>query len=69
MSHTATTETCPRCGAPFRCDVDSYPKDPCWCRAIELTPALLTELDARFEGCLCPDCLDELANKDSSPKF
>jgi hypothetical protein len=49
---------CPRCGAAFGCGVAT---GGCWCAAPKLDAERLTQLAAEFDGCLCPDCLRELA--------
>ena len=50
---------CPRCQRPFHCGrADAA---PCPCTGPTLAPALLAELRARYQGCLCLDCLQALA--------
>jgi Cysteine-rich CWC len=50
---------CPRCGGAFRCGVGD--PGPCACTGLVLPPALLQQLQASHSGCLCLDCLHELA--------
>ena len=50
---------CARCGGAFRCGIDDA--GPCPCTALQLPPALLTQLAQRFTGCLCGACLLALA--------
>jgi hypothetical protein len=50
---------CPRCGGAFHCGANDA--GPCACTTLALTPALRTELAARFHGCLCLACLRTLA--------
>ena len=60
MRRAAPSETdrCPRCDAAFGCGIGT---GGCWCAEVTLTPERQAELAARFEGCLCPACLRELA--------
>jgi len=46
-------ETCEYCGAQFRCG----PLWNCWCFREKVPPAVLQDLKARYERCLCPECL------------
>ncbi|MGY0196640.1 cysteine-rich CWC family protein [Leptothrix sp. BB-4] len=52
-------DRCPRCGGPFRCGIDD--PGPCACTRITLDAATLAQLRARWTGCLCLDCLADLA--------
>ena len=52
------TDRCPRCDAIFGCGVAS---GNCWCSGVTLTPERQAELAVDYEGCLCPNCLRELA--------
>ena len=45
---------CKRCGAEFRCSAS--PK--CWCYEVDISPARLEELHRKYDGCLCPECLN-----------
>jgi Cysteine-rich CWC len=49
-------ETCPECGARFRCGAVAGQTD-CWCRS--LPPRLPVPADPQAR-CLCPDCLARL---------
>jgi Cysteine-rich CWC len=53
-----SAERCPRCGETFGCAARTW---GCWCRDVTLTPELRAQLAARYEGCLCTECLRELA--------
>lgn len=57
----ATEERCPRCQAVFTCAASSIAACPC--RNVELTDEQRMRLAARFQGCLCPVCLRELAGE------
>lgn len=48
-------ETCARCGAAFGCGAQV---GTCWCATVSVTPDDLRALERRFEGCLCPACLE-----------
>jgi len=50
---------CPRCGGKFHCGIDDAA--PCACTQLRLSEATLSELRARHHGCLCPWCLQALA--------
>lgn len=50
---------CPRCGDGFRCGATS--PQACPCESIRLTPERLSELRARYVGCLCLRCLQACA--------
>ena len=52
-------ETCPRCGGAFHCGVNDA--GPCACTGLVLPPALLQQLQQRWQGCLCLACLRQLA--------
>ena len=53
------SDRCPRCGGGFRCGAND--PTPCACTGLKLDAALLADLRAQFKGCLCLDCLRELA--------
>ena len=56
--------TCAACGKEFGCsanDCDTTPTD-CWCFAIELCEAAIAELQSRYKGCLCKNCLVAFAS-------
>ncbi len=52
-------DTCPRCGAGFRCGAAG--PAPCACTTVGLSAELRQQLAQRFEGCLCLACLQALA--------
>jgi len=52
-------DRCPRCGSAFACGAAA--PGPCPCSTVTLDPALRARLRARFDGCLCLDCLRALA--------
>ncbi len=54
-----TPDTCPRCQGPFVCGVAG--PDPCVCTNLTLSPDTQAELRKRYTGCLCLNCLRELA--------
>jgi hypothetical protein len=50
---------CPRCGRGFHCGRNDAA--PCACTQLRLSEATLSELRARYQGCLCVQCLHALA--------
>lgn len=52
-------DTCPRCGAVFKCGAAG--PWPCACASVGLSAELREQLAQRFEGCLCLACLQALA--------
>jgi len=57
-------DTCPRCGGGFFCGAAG--PAPCTCTTLTLSAALQSQLQARYTGCLCLNCLRELAAADTS---
>jgi hypothetical protein len=49
---------CGACGELFSCGV---PEPSCWCEGVNLSPAALEKLRARYADCLCPRCLAAVA--------
>ena len=56
---TTATDRCPRCGGDFHCGARD--PGPCPCGTLTLPPDLLATLRARYDGCLCLRCLQQLA--------
>jgi hypothetical protein len=54
-------KTCPRCQQPFECKVGDI--SHCQCSGLVLTPEEKIFLEARYNDCLCINCLRELKNK------
>jgi hypothetical protein len=52
---------CPKCGVAFDCGGLLG----CWCRDVKLDSAMLAALKERYNDCLCPHCLKELAAVDT----
>ncbi len=50
-------KACGRCGRPFGC-TQTY---GCWCGEIKLDDAQRAWLQARYDNCVCPECLKALA--------
>jgi hypothetical protein len=48
----AITKVCERCHQTFECG-----QYGCWCGQIGVTEQQMDWISARFEDCLCPDCL------------
>lgn len=59
ISHSAVVMTgefvqpCAKCEDPFVC----YNDETCWCQQKTLSPETRANLEKRYEGCLCEDCL------------
>jgi hypothetical protein len=51
-------DRCPRCGGAFRCGARDA---ACACAGVDLDPAIRGVIAARWDGCLCLDCLRALA--------
>jgi hypothetical protein len=50
-------EICPRCGEKFECSKSGK----CWCYELTLENSILEKLVQKYNSCLCPACLAELA--------
>ena len=50
--------TCERCDRAFGCGVRDA---SCWCSAVDVPAEARDRLASAYAGCLCPDCLRELA--------
>lgn len=51
---------CVACGEEFGCGANASAGDTtlnCWCSAIEISEEALAEMQSRFQGCLCRNCL------------
>jgi len=53
------SDRCPRCGGGFHCGANDAA--PCACTALQLGVATLADLRRQFKGCLCLNCLSEIA--------
>lgn len=56
---TEGTKRCPRCGTDFSCKVDDLKN--CDCVAIKVALPVLKRLKNTYSDCLCPNCLQTLA--------
>ena len=56
---TSGDARCPRCGGSFHCGM--HDAAPCACTTLRLSAAALSDLRARYDGCLCLQCLLALA--------
>ena len=52
-------ETCPRGGETFDCGKSGK----CWCYEMDVPVSVLEKIVQDYEGCLCPDCLQEISGK------
>ena len=64
MDERARGASCPACGGPFRCGVET---GTCWCRDVEVSQEKQRQLAADFRGCLCPACLATLGSSAGYP--
>lgn len=55
---TPKKKVCERCGTEFDC---FSPQEPCWCEGVKLSSNTLAALRAKFDDCLCPQCLESAA--------
>jgi len=51
-------KTCPRCQSVFECKTGSI--EQCQCQTVNLAEAQLGYIHARYDDCLCADCLEAL---------
>ena len=56
-------KTCDACGTNFPCFT---PLGPCWCEDVKLSREMLADLRARYQDCLCPDCLNAAAENETA---
>jgi hypothetical protein len=49
-------KTCEHCGEPFQCQ--GY---RCWCESVRITDSQMDWIEARYQDCLCPSCLGQVA--------
>ncbi|HEY6512137.1 MAG TPA: cysteine-rich CWC family protein [Burkholderiaceae bacterium] len=56
---------CPRCGGGFHCGM--HDPAPCACTTLRLNAVTLSDLRARYHGCLCLRCLQALARHSHAP--
>ncbi|MGE4587491.1 MAG: cysteine-rich CWC family protein [Mangrovibacterium sp.] len=47
---------CPRCGKPVMCTGNTG----CWCLSVKIPEPVQDYIVARYDGCLCKDCILEL---------
>jgi hypothetical protein len=52
---------CPRCNQEFDCKVGDISR--CKCSDIRLTLEVQSFIDAKYQDCVCVDCLQKLNNK------
>jgi hypothetical protein len=54
---------CEACGGPFTCGAKL---SGCWCAGIQLSDETRAELKARYNNCLCRECLERLSGREQS---
>lgn len=52
---------CPRCTTSFECKTGSVLN--CQCKAVYLRPDQLDYIARHFDGCLCAQCLESIAQE------
>jgi hypothetical protein len=55
-------DICPQCSQEFHCSKSAR----CWCYEVETSASLLEEIQAKYNSCLCPDCLKRYSEKSSN---
>jgi len=50
-------DTCPRCLKKFHCGKGGK----CWCFEVDVPVSVLEIINTKFDGCLCPECLNQMA--------
>lgn len=55
---SSASDRCPRCDGEVGCAIAT---GACWCAGVTLPAQRQRELAERYDGCLCPACLRELA--------
>jgi len=53
---------CSKCKVEFECGNE---KPGCWCENLYLDIATLNELKAKYDNCLCPNCLKEYGERNT----
>ncbi|MGZ9146472.1 MAG: cysteine-rich CWC family protein [Nitrospira sp.] len=56
-------KTCERCGHNFECG--GY---QCWCGKLGITEAQMDWIAARYQECLCSNCLQKVAHGELGPQ-
>jgi hypothetical protein len=51
---------CPRCGKTFTCTGNLY----CWCMEVSIPNNVKDYIAAKYDGCLCKVCIEEVKKKD-----
>lgn len=59
MTTGSEIKKCPACGKQFECYSDS----DCWCEQVHINRKEYAEIVARYNDCLCPDCLKQYAEE------
>jgi hypothetical protein len=55
--------TCEACGGPFTCGAKI---SGCWCSEIKLSDETRAEMKGRYRNCLCRECLEQLAERETA---
>ena len=63
MNAPAQPDACPRCGGSFACGAAGAA--PCPCTTVTLSAERQAQLQRDFVGCLCMNCLRELAQTET----
>ena len=56
--------TCPRCNQTVSCKPTSI--SACWCIQEKVSRETLQKLEGMYNGCLCKECLVELAGSENA---
>ncbi|MBI9033407.1 MAG: cysteine-rich CWC family protein [Bacteroidales bacterium] len=52
-----SSDRCPACGKPFLCSKSGK----CWCYELYITESQREEITAKYDRCICPECLQGLS--------
>ncbi|MEW6731058.1 MAG: cysteine-rich CWC family protein [Acidobacteriota bacterium] len=55
---------CESCNQPFTCGATIT---GCWCTKIKLSESVRKQLRARYQRCLCQNCLEHYAKTETKP--
>lgn len=60
MESKPANKICESCGEAFGCGANL---NGCWCAALTLSESQAERIKAKFNDCLCPQCLEKIAEK------
>ncbi|MGI8734717.1 MAG: cysteine-rich CWC family protein [Pyrinomonadaceae bacterium] len=69
-SSVSPSSICAACGEEFSCGANSGCEakvSDCWCFDVKLSETVRTQLQTRYQGCLCNNCLLAFASDQPTP--